>query len=569
MTRSEFVREANATLRIKTTKRGQDVLQDALLNKGTGFSAEERRALDVEGLLPTATFGIEQQVERAFANIARKDDALEKYIGMSSLQDRNETLFYRVLLEHIEDLMPVVYTPTVGAACTSFSHIFRRGRGIWITPKDSGRIDDVLGNIDNGEVRLIVVTDGERILGLGDQGAGGMGIPIGKLSLYTVAAGIHPRHCAPICLDVGTDNPELRDDPLYIGLREPRLRGQPYADFVEEFIVAVMRRFPNALLQWEDFKKTNAINLLQRYRKTLASFNDDIQGTAAVGLAAVLAAGRVTHTPIERQKVVILGAGAAGVGIAHQVRDAMERAGLSGDALTASVAVLDSRGLLIENREISDEYKRAFAWSVDVAKANGMDPEGPLGLLNVVQGLKPSVLIGTSGQPGAFTEEIVRAMAEGCEVPAIFPLSNPTSKCEATPEDILRWTSGRALVATGSPFAPVESGGRTVRIGQSNNVYVFPGVGLGCLVAEVSEVTDSMFTIAAEAVALAVEKTDLEAGTLFPQLIKLRSITHQIAAAVVREANRLAVGKPIPDDEVVQRVAAMMWYPDYPAIEAV
>jgi malate dehydrogenase (oxaloacetate-decarboxylating) len=569
MTRPKFVQAEDGTLSVETTKRGHEVLDDPLLNKGTGFTAEERRVLEMEGLLPNALFGIEQQVERAYGNIARKDDPLEKYIGMIALQDRNEALFFRVLLEHIESLMPIVYTPTVGDACTSFSQIFRRGRGVFLSPSDTGRIDEVLGNADNGEIRLIVVTDGERILGLGDQGVGGMGIPIGKLALYTVAAGIHPRHCLPICLDVGTDNQGLRDDPLYVGLRESRLRGAPYAAFVEEFIHAVKRRFPRALLQWEDFKKTNALNLLERYRQTLASFNDDIQGTAAVGLAAVLAAGRITATPIEKQRIVILGAGAAGVGIAHQVRDAVKRAGLTGDALIQSVAVLDSGGLLVASRDISDAYKLAFSWPVELAKANGLDPGGSLQLLDVVHALKPTVLIGTSGQPGAFTEEVVRAMADGCERPAIFPFSNPTSKCEATPSDIIEWTSGRAFVATGSPFDPVEFDGRSVRIGQGNNVYVFPGVGLGCLVAEVTEVTDSMFTIAAAAVANAVGERELEAGTLFPPLTELRSITHGIASAVVREANRLGVGKSIPDDEVEQSVAAMMWYPDYPTVRAV
>ena len=566
---SEFGSSDDGTVRIKTTRRGHELLDDPYLNKGTAFSAEERRALGIEGLLPNAYFGISQHLERAYESIARKDEPLEKYIGMIALQDRSEALFYRLLLEHIEEFMPIVYTPTVGEACTSFSHIFRRGRGIWLTPKDSGRLDEVLGNADNGEIRLIVVTDGERILGLGDQGAGGMGIPIGKLSLYTVAAGIHPRHCLPICLDVGTDNEGLLADPLYVGLREARLRGAPYYEFVEEFIQAVMRRFPDALLQWEDFKKTNAIDLLGRYRRTLASFNDDIQGTAAVGLAAVLAAGRVTGVPVQEQRVAILGAGAAGVGIAHQVRDAMKRAGLSGDELSARIAVLDSRGLLVSSREISDEYKREFAWPAELAKAKGLDPSASIGLLDVVRALAPSVLIGTSGQPGAFTEEIVRAMNEGCTQPAIFPLSNPTSKCEATPEDILRWTSGEALVATGSPFPPVDIGGRRVRVGQSNNVYVFPGVGLGCLVAQVREVTDSMFTIAAEAVAKAVPDEDLEAGTLFPRLTELRAITHGIASAVVREANQLGLGQAIPDGEVEDAVSAMMWTPDYPSIEAV
>ena len=322
---TKFVQGQDGSLVFKTTKRGRDVLSDPILNKGVAFSLEERRELQIEGLLPRAVTDLAAQVQRASQNIMRKPDGLEKYIGMISLQDRNETLFYRLLLDQIEELMPVVYTPVVGEACTSFSQIFRRGRGLWISPADKGRIDEVLANADNGSVRLIVVTDGERILGLGDQGAGGMGIPIGKLSLYTAAAGIHPRHCLPICLDVGTDNQALLDDPLYVGLSEARLRGEPYQEFVHEFIEAVKKRFPKALLQWEDFKKNNAIDLLARYRKDLASFNDDIQGTAAVGLAAVLSAGRKTKTPIEQQRVVVLGAGAAGVGIAHQIRDAMHR----------------------------------------------------------------------------------------------------------------------------------------------------------------------------------------------------------------------------------------------------
>ena len=566
--KSRFIPIDDGKFKVRTTKRGREVLDDALLNKGTVFTAQERHALKLEGLLPCTPFTLEEQIGRVYSNIARKDDDLEKYIGMIALQDRNEVLFHRLLLDHIEELMPIVYTPTVGDACIRFSDIFRRGRGIWITPNESGRIDEVLGNIDNNEIRLIVVTDGERILGLGDQGAGGMGIPIGKLSLYTVAAGIHPRHCLPICLDVGTDNQGLLSNPLYVGMREPRLRGEPYDAFVEEFIQAIMRRFPHALLQWEDFKKTNAINLLERYRHRLASFNDDIQGTAAIGLAAVLASGRVTKIPIEQQRVVILGAGAAGVGIAHQIRDAMERAGLRDSELTERVAVLDSRGLLISNREISDEHKQEFVWPVEVARANGLDTDSTLDLLAVVKGIKPTVLIGASGQSGAFSEAVIRAMAQGCELPAIFPFSNPTSKCEAVPGDIFEWTSGQALVATGSPFAAVEVNGRTVRIGQANNVYVFPGVGLGCLVAEVNEVTDSMFTIAAEAVANAVKEEELSAGTLFPRLTELRSITRAIAVAVVREANQLGFGKPIEDKDIEQAVSAMMWEPEYPQIEA-
>ena len=552
---------------MKTRRRGRDVLCDALLNKGTAFTPDERRALGLEGLLPDSVSTLEEQVARAYGHFEAKSDPLEKYIGMIALQDRNEVLFYRVLLDYVEQMMPIVYTPTVGDACVSFSRIFRSGRGIWITPEHAGRIDELLDNGDNGEVRLIVVTDGERILGLGDQGAGGMGIPIGKLSLYTMAAGIHPRHCLPICLDVGTDNEKLLDDPLYVGLRQRRLRGKPYADFVDAFIEAVKNRFPGALLQWEDFKKVNAIELLARYRKKLPSFNDDIQGTAAVGLAAVLAAGRVTGTPIERQRVAILGAGAAGVGIAHQVRDAMARAGLRGEDLVASVAVLDSRGMLVDNREVRDEYKRPFVWPAELARSRKLNVDESCDLLAVVKALHPTVLIGTSGQPGAFSEGIVRAMATGHDRPAIFPFSNPTSKAEATPADILRWTDGAALVATGSPFEPVSLEGRSVRIGQGNNVYVFPGVGLGCLVAGVREVTDAMFTIAAEAVARSVADRELQAGLLFPPLTELREITRHIAVAVVREANEQGLGTAIPDERIESSVADMMWYPEYPTVE--
>lgn len=563
-----FENGPSGELVVKTSKRGAEVLSDPLLNKGTGFSLRERRDLEIEGLIPSAVSSIENQLERAYQNILRKDTALEKYIGMVSLQDRNEVLFYRLLLDHIEELMPVVYTPTVGEACTSFSQIFRRGRGIWITLADSGRIDQVLANADKGSIRLIVVTDGERILGLGDQGAGGMGIPVGKLSLYTAGAGIHPRHCLPICLDVGTDNKALLDDPLYLGVREARLRGEPYQAFVAEFIEAVKRRFPRVLLQWEDFKKNNAIELLARYRKELASFNDDIQGTAAVGLAAAFAAGRKTGTPIEQQRVVILGAGAAGVGIAHQIRDAMQRAGLEGEALTQAIALVDSGGMLVDSREIADEFKREFAWPAQLARDTGLDPDHKIELLNLVSALGPSILIGTSGQAGAFSEDVVRAVMKGCPEPAIFPFSNPTSKSEATPEDIIKWTGGRALVATGSPFPAVEFAGRSIRIGQSNNVYVFPGVGLGCLAGEVREVTDSMFTIAAEIVAESVSEQALAAGTLFPRLTELREITFRIACAVAREANALGFGGGSPDGEIEARVSQMMWDPVYPKIEA-
>ena len=560
--RLERAPEGGALLRCPW--RGRDLMGRPLWNKGTAFTREERAALGLEGLLPPAVNSIQQQVRRATDNILCKTEALERYIGLSALQDRNEVLFYRVLLEHAQEFLPVVYTPTVGLACQRYSRIFRRPRGTWITPEHRGRIHEVLGNVPQPDVRLIVVTDNERILGLGDQGAGGIGIPIGKLALYTLAAGIHPAHTLPLSLDVGTDNPALLEDELYVGWRQPRLRGAPYAELVEEFVQAVQRRWPRALLQWEDFKKGNAFALLDRYRERLLSFNDDIQGTAAVALSCVMAAGRATETPLERQRIVILGAGAAGVGIARQLRDALARAGLAGRDLTAAVALVDSQGLLVQGGHAQGEpYKLEFAWPVDVASRAGLTERA--GLQQVVQALRPTVLLGTSGKAGVFDEPLVRAMAAATPRPVILPLSNPTANCEGTPQDLLRWSDGRALVATGSPFAPVELPGRRVVVSQANNVYVFPGVGLGALVAEARRVTDSMFTVAAETLATEVTPADLAGGALLPSLGRLRPITARIAAAVVREAQRAGVsGAAIPPSEVEARVAEAIWFPDYP-----
>ncbi len=567
MTKLKFDRTPDGKLSVQVHERGRALLCNSLLNKGTAFTDEERDTLGLRGLLPQNPTPMAIQAARAFGNISRKSDPLERYIGMAALQDRNETLFYRVLGEHVEELMPIVYTPTVGEACKFFSQIFRRGRGIWITPDDSGRIDQVLANAGSDDVRLIVVTDNERILGLGDQGAGGMGIPIGKLSLYTLGAGIHPSQTLPVSLDVGTDNQELLENELYVGWRHPRLRGQRYYDLVEEFVDAVMKRFPKALLQWEDFKKANAFTLLGKYRKRLCSFNDDIQGTAAVALAGIFAVVRKRNAELTAQRVVILGAGAAGVGIGHQVRDAFQRAGLRGADLTRAVAVLDSRGLIVDSRDFRDEYKREFAWPEEMVRELGLNPEQPIELEDVVKAFKPSVLIGTSGQPGVFTEPLVREMAEHCDAPAIFPFSNPTSKSEATPEDLLRWTDGRALVATGSPFDPVKlPNGRQVRIAQGNNVYVFPGVGLGALVSEAREVTDSMFTVAAHTLASELTDEDLHEGALFPRLHRLREITKKIACAVVKEAGERKVGRVFDEDAISDAVSQAMWEPEYPEL---
>lgn len=543
--------------------RGTRLLRHPMYTKGSAFNPQERKDFGLDGLLPNAVSSMEQQERRVYDNISRKPEPLEKFIGLAALQDRNEHLFYRLLIDHIEEFLPIVYTPTVGRACQEFSHIFRRGRGLWITPAHRGRIYEVLGNAPFDDVRLIVVTDNERILGLGDQGAGGMGIPIGKLALYTAAAGIHPSQTLPISLDVGTDNEALLKDDLYLGWRLPRLRGSEYDSLVEEFVQAVKKRFPKALLQWEDFKKVNAFHLLDRYRKVITCFNDDIQGTAAVATAGMMAGCRATGIPLKDQRVVILGAGAAGIGIARLLRDTFRRAGLQGEDLVRAIANLDSHGLVVDDEEIRDVHKRDFAWPAALAEKMGLKKGSPRDLLAVVRAVKPTVLIGTSAEPGTFTEAIVREMAKHVERPVIFPMSNPTSKSEAKPVDLVAWTNGRALIATGSPFDPVPYQGRMITVGQGNNVFIFPGVGLGALVAEAKEVTDGMFAVAAQRLADEVKASDLASGSLFPSAGEIRRISARIAEAVVAEARNSGVGRPIPDAEIPKAVAAMIWNPAY------
>ena len=544
--------------------RGSRLLAHAMHNKSTAFTLEERAALGLEGLLPAAVSTMDQQASRAYANIVRKTEALERHIGLAALHDRNEHLFYRVLRDHLEEFLPIVYTPTVGHACQEFSHIFRRARGLWITPDYRGRIYDVLGNAPFENVRLIVVTDNERILGLGDQGAGGMGIPIGKLAVYSAAAGIHPSQTLPISLDVGTDNRALLEDDLYLGWRHPRLRGPAYEAIVEEFVAAVQRRFPHAFLQWEDFKKQNAFTLLDRYRKHLPSFNDDIQGTGACVLAGVIAANRVSGTTMARHRIVVLGAGAAGIGIARQLHDALGRAGLVGGDLTRAVALVDIGGLLVRDGPPLDDYQRSLAWPPALAAAAGLDR--PHGLEDVVRALKPTVLIGVCGQPGAFDKGTIRAMAAAVERPVILPLSNPTSQSEATPTQLMEWTEGRALVATGSPFEPVTYAGRTWQVGQSNNAFVFPGVGLGVLVSEAREVTDGMCRAAAECLADQVSGDDLAVGRLFPPIASLRDVARRVAEAVVREARDSGLARAMPDEAIAAAVSAAQWEPRYPSV---
>jgi malic enzyme len=549
--------------RVRVPYRGHALLNHPMFNKSTAFSREERSRFGLEGLLPHAVSTLQQQAARAYGNIARKTDPLERFIGLAALQDRNEILFYRVLVDHLEEFLPVIYTPTVGRACQEFSRIFRRARGLWITPGERGRIFEALGNAPYADVRLVVATDNERILGLGDQGAGGMGIPVGKLALYVAAAGVHPAQTLPISLDVGTDNADLLADDLYLGWRHPRLRGPEYDELVDEFVDAVRRRFPGALLQWEDFKQWNAFRLLDRYRSRLPSFNDDIQGTAATALAGLLAGARATGVPLAQQRVVMVGAGAAGTGIARLLRVAFVRAGLAGDDLFRALALVDVDGLVVDS---DVQYRRGLAWPGALAERLGVGRGRPHDLAAVVRGLAPTALLGASGVAGVFTEAAVREMARRVERPLILPLSNPTAHAEATPADLLAWTDGRALVATGSPFGSVEWKGRTARIGQANNAFVFPGVGLGALVAECREVTDALFTAAAEALALAVGEDDLLAGSLYPATSRLRAVTVRVAEAVVREARDQGLGRPFADAEIPAAVAAAMWEPEYPEL---
>lgn len=551
---------------IEVPLRGHRLLENNMYNRSTAFTYEERKALGLTGLLPDAVRTLEDHISHAYDHVHASDAPLDKYVALADLEARNAILYYAVILEHLEELLPIVYTPTVGEACQEYSHLFRRGRGLWITPHHRGRIVDVLRNAPYRDIRLIVATDNERILGLGDQGAGGMGIPVGKLDLYVVGAGIHPTQTLPISLDVGTDNPALLEDPSYVGWRGARLRGEEYDTLVEEFVEAVKEVFPKALLQWEDFKKANAFRLLDTYDDRLLSFNDDIQGTAGVALAGVIAASRISGVPMEQQRVVMLGAGAAGVGIARILRAELKGLGMSEEEARRAIAILDSRGLLVENREFRVAYKKDFAWTVAMAESAGLDPSGPIDLLTLVKATKPTVLIGTSGVPNTFTEDAIRAMAEHCERPAIFPFSNPNSKAEAHPDDIVAWTDGRALIASGSPFSPVTHGDREISIAQGNNVYVFPGVGLGALASGTRKVVDSMFAAAAHAIGARLGTEEIAAGRLYPPLRELRAISRDVAIAVGLHAMERGLAPKIEPAELEARVDAMMWTPRYPRV---
>jgi malic enzyme len=546
-------------------RRGSSLLGTRLLTKDLAFSHAERDAFGMRGLLPDRVLTIEEQVELEIEHVRRKDDDLERYIGLAALQDRNATLFYRVLADHLEELMPIVYTPTVGLAVQQFSHILRRTRGVWITPDDLHRIPQVLRHAPFEDVRLIVVTDNERILGLGDQGAGGMAIPIGKLALYSAASGIHPALTLPVSLDVGTDSPALLADPLYVGHRARRLRGPEYEALVEAFVEGTQRVWPGCLIQWEDFKGANALRILDRFRDRVPSFNDDVQGTAGVVVAGVLTAARALGMRLAEMRFVLAGAGAAGVGIGRLLRKALVEDGLEAEAARRAVVALDSRGLVHEARPDIDAWKRELAMPVpDVAALGLADGNaGPVGLEPVIRAVRPHVLIGTTGQSGVFDEGIVRACCEGVPRPVIFALSNPSSRAEADPADIMRWSGGRALVATGSPVRPVEVEGVERPVGQANNVFIFPGVGLGVLAAEARIVTDDMFLAAARTLARAVDEARLASGALYPPVRSLCGISRAVAVAVARVAVESGVAAIAPDTDLEAMVDGAMWHPAY------
>ncbi len=537
-----------------------------LLNKGTAFSEEERTAFGLHGLLPAAYSNQEVQAARVYGMIKNAHDDLEKYVVISNTQDRNEHLFYRLLMDHLEELMPIIYTPTVGKVTQKFSQVFRRGRGVWISPDHKGSMVEILREIaKQRDVELMVVTDNESILGIGDQGAGGMAISIGKLALYCAGAGIHPVITLPVSLDFGTNNQSLLDDDLYIGYRHPRLTGEAYDELLQEFVEAAAEVFPHALIQWEDFKKDNALNIMDRYREICPSFNDDIQGTGAVAFAGILSALRISGSPIKEQRVLIHGAGAAGLGISRQIRQGFVSRGMSAQEAKNAFAVTDSRGLIYDSREGAGGYKQEMSISDSFMASLKLDD--PLDLVSVINGYMPTILIGASGQAGAFDEASVKAMHQHVQRPIILPFSNPTHLSEAIPADVYKWTNGEALVATGSPFDDVEINGRTIKVGQGNNVFIFPGLGFGSMLAQSSKVTDGMISAAANALAGQVSQDELDRGLLYPTVVRLREVSLQVARAVVDQAIAEGVANiPSPKDTELF-VRQKMWRPDYPTLE--
>ncbi|MXV43946.1 oxaloacetate-decarboxylating malate dehydrogenase [Saccharibacter sp. 17.LH.SD] len=535
---------------------GQALLDTPLLNKGTAFSNEERSLFHLHGRLPVAVHTLDEQVAQAYSNVMAQPDTLSRHVTLRTIQDSNETLFYALLDRHLREMMPLVYTPGVGQACQEFSKIWQRPRGLFLSAEHKGHIADLIASSEYDNIRLIIVTDGERILGLGDLGANGMGIPIGKISLYTACAGLNPELLLPVTLDVGTNNTALRDDPSYIGSRSPRLRGEAYAQFVEEFVTAIKKRWPSILLHWEDFAGPNAAPLLQRYREALPSFNDDIQGTAAITTAAILSGVKANKQTLAQQRIVIVGGGSAGCGIANQLFQALLADGLKEEEARALFFILDRPGLLTQDMPNLTQGQKPFARHEPSSNGQGRD------LASVISDEKPTILIGVSGQADIFSEEIIRTMAAHCDRPLIFPLSNPTSHVEATPEDILHWTDGRALVSTGSPFAPVHINGRTIPIDQTNNAYIFPGLGLGALACHTQQISDRMLMKAAQAIA-EHSADHPEQASLLPPLEEMKNVALAVARAVAYQAREEKLCPDFDDATLNQRLAELSWAPLY------
>jgi malate dehydrogenase (oxaloacetate-decarboxylating)(NADP+) len=553
-----YALEKKGTTRVTTPTppspyRGVKILHDPVRNKGTAYTDAEREYLNLEGLLPPRVHSMAEQELRVLNNVRAKPTDLERYLYLVSLQDRNETLFYRVIMNHIEEMMPIIYTPTVGKACQEFQYIFRQSRGFYVSFNDRGRVREIMQNWPHKDAKIIVVTDGERILGLGDLGADGMGIPIGKLALYTACAGIPPTHCMPVMLDVGTNNETLLNDPLYNGLERRRVRDERYDELVDEFITAAKETFPGVLIQLEDFGNINAFRLLEKYRDQACVFDDDIQGTGAVAFAGVVASLRITGDDLADHKFLFLGAGEAAIGIADTIVAGLAEQGISEDEARSKCWFFDTRGLLVSGRESIVDHKRPYAH----------DHPPVDDFLEAVKTLKPTALIGVSGQPKTFTKDIVEAMAEFNDRPIIFALSNPTSKSECSAEEAYTWTEGRGIFASGSPFDPVKLGDRTFVPGQGNNAYIFPGVGLGAIVSGARVVTDEMFLAAAHSLANQVSESDLERGRIYPSLQRIR----EVSALIARDVAKLAYDKGLTDkvepEDILAEIREYMYQPVY------
>ena len=554
---------------VRIRARGRSVLSNPMLNRGTAFTPEQRQLLGLQGLLPSGVSTLEGQLRRVYAQYRRQPDDLAKNVFLANMRDRNEVLFYRLLAEHLEEMLPIVYTPTVGKAIERYSHEYRRPRGVFLDVNHPENVEESLRNygLEGDDVDLLVATDSEGILGIGDQGVGGIDIAIGKLAVYIAAAGLHPRRVIPVVLDMGTDNLRLLNDEMYIGNRHARVRDQRYDDLIDAYVTAASKLFPHAMLHWEDFGAGNARRILNKYASDVCTFNDDMQGTAAVVLAAAFAAAKATGSRMRDQRMVIHGAGTAGIGVADMMREVMISDGLSEQEATGKFWTVDRRGLLTDDSAALRDFQEPYAQPADEVASWSPQQDGPIGLADVVANAKPTMLIGTSAQSGAFTEDIVRQMASTVDRPVIMPLSNPTSKAEAVPEDLIRWTDGRALVATGSPFLPVSYGGRTYTIAQANNALVFPGLGLGVAVIRARRVDDAMIAAAADAVAALADTTG-PAGALLPPVTDLRTVSAAVAIAVAQAADQHGLAEQ-PLTNPVKQIHQAMWRPEYPPFELI